>query len=337
VNARQASAILTAVGVVLFLAATSAAAQDTSGGTVSPSLPAPGAAVTLLNTSTDGGAGPSAPVTAPAPAPGAAPGGPVTRYPLLFDESLELGKTGDKVRILQGALKQFVPVEVTGIFDHQTVEAVRTFQTANSIKPDGNVGDYTFGVLWNKLFWEKNQTLYLDGAEFAKHVKSLRGRLKISVDLARQRAYLVDSRSGEVLRAYPISSGRPPKPDPDPAKADKGFPTPEGTFKIIEITEKPWWNPPPPTEATGTNGEKTQWPSPNAKPIEPGPDNPMGCVKMRVTKNVFLHGVPRNEWGPIGKRPRSHGCMRMFPHHAWELHRLIRVGTPVEIATSVNV
>jgi lipoprotein-anchoring transpeptidase ErfK/SrfK len=118
----------------------------------------------------------------------------------------------------------------------------------------------------------------------------------------------MDPASGRVIREYPMSPGGP------------GHETPTGSFEITEITEKPWWYPPSSPWAAG------------AKPTPPGPRNPLGPMKMRVgSSSVLFHGVPISKFDSLGKYAASHGCLRMFPQDAWELHRIVSKGTRVEI------
>jgi hypothetical protein len=53
------------------------------------------------------------------------------------------GRKGDEVRELQGLLK----VEATGVFDDATELAVKEFQTKSGLRPDGTVGQETWGAL----------------------------------------------------------------------------------------------------------------------------------------------------------------------------------------------
>jgi L,D-transpeptidase ErfK/SrfK len=95
-------------------------------------------------------------------------------------------------------------------------------------------------------------------------------------------------------------------------------PTPLGRFTIIEKTKNPTWNIPLSLQAE--YGRQS---------MPPGPDNPLGAYRLRLSKyDVGIHGT-NIPWG-IG-RMVSHGCIRLYPEDIEELFREVKVGTPVEI------
>lgn len=223
----------------------------------------------------------------------------------LVQQPLKKGLQGEPIRRFQEALARYAPVKASGVFDEQTDAAVRKFQGANGLGVDGVVGNQTYGVLWSRSFWEKGVALDLNGPEF---YKSLPARMRLQADLASQRVSIVNVDNNQVVRSYPISSGA------------KGYSTPRGKFTITSVMEKPTWYPPRSSWAAG------------AKVTPPGPTNPLGPAALELShSSILFHGVPRNEWGSIGRYPESHGCMRMFPQDAWELHKIIKSGTPVEV------
>jgi lipoprotein-anchoring transpeptidase ErfK/SrfK len=97
------------------------------------------------------------------------------------------------------------------------------------------------------------------------------------------------------------------------------YPTPVGSFKIVIKERNPWWYPPP-----GSPWAK------GAKPIPPGPGNPLGTRWMGLSApNVGIHGTP--DPASLGYSA-SHGCIRMFIPSAEWLFSHVTVGTPVIIA-----
>jgi lipoprotein-anchoring transpeptidase ErfK/SrfK len=98
------------------------------------------------------------------------------------------------------------------------------------------------------------------------------------------------------------------------------YPTPLGSFRIVTKQRNPWWYPPPAGWAAG------------AKPIPPGPGNPLGTRWMGLNVGaVGIHGTPDS--ASIGYSA-SHGCIRMrIPNAEWLFER-VRVGTPVFIVGS---
>jgi murein L,D-transpeptidase YcbB/YkuD len=100
-----------------------------------------------------------------------------------------------------------------------------------------------------------------------------------------------------VLETYPIAVGKP------------GYDTPTGTFSITHAEWNPWWRPP-------THREWAR----NEKVTPPGPNNPMGRVKLFFMPLYFIHGTPDGE--SIGT-PASHGCVRMRNSDVIALSKLL--------------
>jgi lipoprotein-anchoring transpeptidase ErfK/SrfK len=95
------------------------------------------------------------------------------------------------------------------------------------------------------------------------------------------------------------------------------YPTPLGRFQIVVKWKDPWWYPPNSPWAKG------------AKPIPPGPGNPLGTRWMGLsTAGVGIHGTPDS--ASLGYSA-SHGCIRMFIPQAEWLFDHVDVGTTVYI------
>jgi L,D-transpeptidase-like protein/putative peptidoglycan binding protein len=105
------------------------------------------------------------------------------------------------------------------------------------------------------------------------------------------------------------------------ATGQSQYPTPIGTFSIATMQRDPWWIPPP----------NSEW-ARNAKPIPPGPGNPLGTRWMGLNQyTVGIHGTP--DAASIGYSA-SHGCIRMrIPDASW-LFDHVAVGTPVVIVAA---
>ena len=95
------------------------------------------------------------------------------------------------------------------------------------------------------------------------------------------------------------------------------YPTPTGTFSVVDMQLNPWWRPPDSDWAKGL------------KPIPPGPGNPLGTRWMGLSApGVGIHGTPDDT--SIGYSA-SHGCIRMhIPDAEWLFHH-VKLGTPVVI------
>ena len=101
------------------------------------------------------------------------------------------------------------------------------------------------------------------------------------------------------------------------ATGQSRYPTPLGRFEIIVKWRNPWWYPP-----------ASDW-AKDAKPIPPGPGNPLGTRWMGISSPaVGIHGTPDS--ASIGYSV-SHGCIRMLiPDVEW-LFQQVEIGTPVYI------
>lgn len=118
--------------------------------------------------------------------------------------------------------------------------------------------------------------------------------LALVVDLAEKRLHVYEN--GKLTQTYVVSVGMPQHR------------TPVGTYHINHIVWNPWWIPPSSEWARGK------------KPTRPGPDNPMGRVKMYFAPEYYIHGTP--EEATLGQ-PVSHGCVRMYEQDAIALARLV--------------
>jgi lipoprotein-anchoring transpeptidase ErfK/SrfK len=98
------------------------------------------------------------------------------------------------------------------------------------------------------------------------------------------------------------------------------YPTPLGSWHIVDMQRNPWWRPPHSAWARGL------------QPIPPGPGNPLGTRWMGLdAAGVGMHGTP--DAASIGYSA-SHGCIRMqIPDAEW-LFDQVHIGTPVFIVSA---
>jgi hypothetical protein len=98
------------------------------------------------------------------------------------------------------------------------------------------------------------------------------------------------------------------------------YPTPLGSYEIVQMQRHPWWYPPPSPWAEGL------------KPVPPGPGNPLGTRWMGLSAPaVGIHGTP--DAASLGYSA-SHGCIRMaIPSAEW-LFNNVKLGTPVFIVSA---
>jgi lipoprotein-anchoring transpeptidase ErfK/SrfK len=115
-------------------------------------------------------------------------------------------------------------------------------------------------------------------------------------------------RGSKLVRTFGVATGQ------------SVYPTPTGTFSIVDMQLNPWWLPP---DSAWAKGEK---------PIPPGPGNPLGTRWMGLSApGVGIHGTPDD--ASIGYSA-SHGCIRMhIPDAEWLFHH-VQIGTPVVITNA---
>jgi lipoprotein-anchoring transpeptidase ErfK/SrfK len=103
------------------------------------------------------------------------------------------------------------------------------------------------------------------------------------------------------------------------ATGQSQYPTPLGRWHVVVKWRNPWWYPPNSAWAAG------------AKPIPPGPGNPLGTRWMGLSASgVGIHGTPDD--ASIGYSA-SHGCIRMHISDAEWLFNHVRIGTTVFIVS----
>jgi len=131
----------------------------------------------------------------------------------------------------------------------------------------------------------------------------------IVLNLAEMRLYYRFVMNGRRwVGTYPIGVGR------------EGDDTPPGRYTITEKETNPTWYPPKSILLERPELEG---------PVPPGPDNPLGSYKMRLSYTSYLiHGT--NKPLGIGRRV-SHGCIRLYPEDIEQLYGLTPKGTPVEV------
>ena len=132
--------------------------------------------------------------------------------------------------------------------------------------------------------------------------------LRLELNIPAQRLLLFDGDS--VIRRYTVSVGQP------------GHDTPDGSYTIQRAEWNPWWRPP----------EGRAW-AKDDKVTPPGPDNPMGRVKLFFAPYYYLHGTPHEK--ELGT-PASHGCVRMRNTDVIELATILhRRASPTMPASAI--
>jgi lipoprotein-anchoring transpeptidase ErfK/SrfK len=111
----------------------------------------------------------------------------------------------------------------------------------------------------------------------------------------------------KIRKTYPVATGQP------------SFPTPQGSWQVVNKRVNPTW----------TNPAPDGWGKGMPKSIPPGPGNPLGTRAMSLdASGILIHGTYAS--GSIGTYA-SHGCIRMFLSDVEALFPQVPVGTPVLI------
>lgn len=118
--------------------------------------------------------------------------------------------------------------------------------------------------------------------------------LRLLLNVPENRLYVYEN--GERTHKFRIAVGLP------------GYETPAGSYSIHNVIWNPWWHPP---DSDWARGRKVE---------PPGPQNPMGRVKLHFDELLYIHGTP--ELQSLG-RASSRGCVRMDNADLLVLTRLV--------------
>lgn len=94
-------------------------------------------------------------------------------------------------------------------------------------------------------------------------------------------------------------------------------PSPAGPFHVTAKDKNPTWHVP--------DSIYRKMDPPKRRVVPPGPDNPLGEYRMRLSKGLYsIHGTD-SPWS-IG-RLTTHGCIRLYPEDIGTLYASVPVGT----------
>lgn len=140
-------------------------------------------------------------------------------------------------------------------------------------------------------------SLYLPAEEIAP--EAIADNVRLVIKLRDRRVYVYQN--DQVKTSYPIAVGK------------KGWETPVGTYKVMDMRRNPAWQHP--------------W---NGEVIPPGPDNPLGARWIAFWTDgrnfIGFHGTPNEKL--VGQAV-SHGCIRMRNKDILALYTQVKIGTPV--------
>jgi L,D-transpeptidase ErfK/SrfK len=137
-------------------------------------------------------------------------------------------------------------------------------------------------------------------------------RKGLVINLAEMRLYFYPSNTATVI-THPLGIGR------------EGENTPVGVMQITEHVANPTWTP---TE--NMRNLRAQEGIILPKSVPPGPDNPMGKFKMRLSNPTYLIHGTNDPLGGIGRRSSS-GCIRLYPEDIETLYHQVKNSTYVYI------
>jgi lipoprotein-anchoring transpeptidase ErfK/SrfK len=116
-------------------------------------------------------------------------------------------------------------------------------------------------------------------------------------------------KNGQVVRTYEVATGQ------------AAFPTPTGTFSVVNKQTDPTWHNP-----------HDSWSTSMPETIGPGPSNPLGTHALGLSAaGILIHETP--DVASIGTSA-SHGCIRMRGGDELDVFNQVSVGTPVVIVSA---
>jgi lipoprotein-anchoring transpeptidase ErfK/SrfK len=142
-------------------------------------------------------------------------------------------------------------------------------------------------------------SLYLPAEEIAP--ETIADNIRLVIKLHDRRVYVYQN--DKVKTSYPIAVGK------------RGWETPTGSYKVLDMRSNPAWQHP--------------W---NGEVIPPGPDNPLGARWIAFWTDgrnfIGFHGTPNEKL--VGQAV-SHGCIRMRNKDILALYSQVKIGTPVVV------
>lgn len=238
------------------------------------------------------------------------------------------GETGDQVRNLQKRLQQedFYKGKITGQYDAPTQEAIKRFQVAHSMDPDGVVGQKT--IEWLNSPYEKKVMMI---AQSMKALRQSQGRCSGRFVRINIPQFILEyHKDGKVRDVHRIIVG---KASGKKVKLQGRLIGENHTPPLESVIEQVVFNPRwyvsdrirrelADEIAADPNyfakhgyvqmASLYPWGEPRLFQL-PGPTNPLGRVKFEFPNPyaVFLHDTPKKGLFQRSRRDFSHGCIRV--------------------------
>lgn len=253
-------------------------------------------------------------------------------WPLIpAGEALKKGDEGRRVLALRARLRAEGYLEKprayaeSSVFDLRLSLAVKAFQRANTLNPDGVVGAGTLAQL--NLTPAQRLGIIRVNLERFRWLSRLMDERMLLVDITATRVELLEN--GEVLWSSRVQVGRPERP------------TPALKSSVMHVTVNPTWTIPPTImrrdalpriqadlaylsdrnirvfdhQGALLDPVTVDWGNPNALVLrqDPGPRNALGRVAIRFPNpfRVYLHDTPNSGLFERHDRFFSSGCVRV--------------------------
>lgn len=242
--------------------------------------------------------------------------------------SLESGQSGGAVRDLQARLQEegFLNGKVTGHFDSATHDALRAFQKAHGIEPDGKLGQRT--KEWLGMPYAKKARMIAASLKQVRQSDTRQYTTFLRINIPQFTLEYV--RDGKVQASHRVivgkASGRKIKMNGRMVGENE---TPPLSSSVQQIVVNPRWyindriwremagnieDDPTFYERHGF-GRAGGYYSGGAPRVfqEPGPSNPLGQVKLEFPNAyaVYVHDTPNKHLFARARRDFSHGCVRL--------------------------
>jgi len=199
----------------------------------------------------------------------------------LGSATLGRGARGADARSLLRLLRRYGGYDgpVGSRIGDEAIAAVRRFQRRRGLAVDGLVGPDVRSTLLGKL------------------------PARVQIDLSARSLTLFRGRTA--AKSWPVAVGQP------------AYPSPTGSFRVVDKQIDPVWTPP-----------DSPWAA-ELDTIPAGPGNPLGTRWIGTSRSAIgIHGTYAE--ASIGTAA-SHGCIRMRIADVEELFRQVRIGTPIAI------
>ncbi|MGA2027068.1 MAG: L,D-transpeptidase family protein [Syntrophobacteraceae bacterium] len=252
----------------------------------------------------------------------------VTQQRVSMPSKVRNGESGNHIRDLQKRLQQedFYSGSITGVYDSETQRAVKQFQTAHLLDPDGAVGKRTQELL--NVSFQQNAELIAYAMKAVRQSPSRAHNRFVRINIPQ--FVLEYYKDGQFQEAHKIVVGKETgKKVKFRGKMVGENQTPTLTSSIEQVILNPRWyvsdrirleldteakSDPEWFTKHGYVNMSTRYPWGAPRLFQsPGPKNALGRVKFEFPNPyaVYLHDTPLKHLFARSRRDFSHGCIRV--------------------------